>query len=192
MFSRQRDRNAWKRTLVASSMAVALCLSSVLSAQTEKKKIPTGATRLAQYMQLRESTRLGAEISLQKAVEQGRITQQEFDCTKASSLDFALDAYSAAIAAALSPSEIKQANAFFSSPAGHSYLRYSRSLELHQRGIPDVDPKLGLDKAESAATNKFIATSAGKKLIQDRVIETPELKTELARGFAALKTQCSA
>ena len=180
---------SWKTWIAPMSLTVAIGASAGLNAQTPK--ILAGAKQLAQSMQLRESTKLGAEVSLQKAVEEGRISQQELDCTKAANLDFALDAYSAAIAAALSSSELKQANAFFSSPAGRGFGHYSRSLELRQRGIPNPDPKLELTPVETAAATKFLATSAGKKLIEDRVLETPQLKASLAQGFVALKAQCA-
>jgi hypothetical protein len=180
---------SWKTWIAPISLTVAICASAGLNAQTPK--ILAGAKQLAQSMQLRESTKLGAELSLQKAVEQGRVSQQELDCTRASNLDFAIDAYSAAIAAALSSSELKQANVFFSGEAGRAYAHYARSVEMRQRGIPDPDPKLELTPAETAAATKFLATSAGKKLLQDRVMETPQLKASLAQGFVALKAKCA-
>jgi len=178
-----------KQWLAPISLWAVLCASA--GAQAQALVVSAEAKRLAQAMQLRESTRLGAELSLQKALEQGRISQQELDCTKASSLDFAVDAYSTAIATALSADEIKRANAFFTSPAGRAYLRYSRSIELKQRNIPDPDPKPELDAKETAAATKFLETSAGKKLIEQRVFETSALKSSLAQGFLAIKTQCA-
>jgi hypothetical protein len=180
------SRKTW---LAPISLTVAICASAGLDAQTPK--IPAAAKQIAQAMQLRESTKTGAELSLQKAVEQGRVSQAELDCTKASNLDFAVDAYAAAIAAALSSSELKQANSFFSGAAGRAYAHYARSVELRQRGIPDPDPKLELTPAETAAATKFLATNAGRKLLRDRVMETPQLKASLAQGFVALKARCA-
>jgi hypothetical protein len=130
------------------------------------------------------------EASIRNAIQQGRAKQSELDCVKGANLDFTVDVYAKAIAAALSAEEIKQGVAFFSSPEGQGYLQYSRSLELKARGVPDSTPKADLNPAEYAATTGFLGKSAGKKLLEDRVLETPELRSNLARAMSGLIQKC--
>jgi hypothetical protein len=174
-----------------TGVLLAFSLVATTQIHAQAAPIPADAKTLAQAMQLAESTRMGIEASIQKAILQGRSTQKELDCMKASNLDFAADAYATAMATALSPEETKQAIAYFSSPEGRAYLRYSRSMELKQRGIPDADPKSDLTDAETRATQKFLEKSAGKKLLEDRVLETPEVRAALTRGVIALKSRCA-
>jgi hypothetical protein len=174
-----------------TGVLLAFSLIATTQIHAQSAPIPADAKALAQAMGLAESTRLGIEASLQKAILQGRSTQKELDCVKGSSVDFAADAYATAMASALSADETKQAIAFFSSPEGREYLRYSRSLELKQRGIPDADPKPELTDTETRAAQKFMEKSAGKKLLEDRVLETPEVRAALARGVIALRNKCA-
>jgi hypothetical protein len=173
-------------------LSLLITLGVLLSAQVQAQTAPMkpDAKALAAAMQLSQSTRIGIEASVQKAIQQGYAKPRELDCMKAANFDFVVEAYSGAIASALSAEEIKQAIAFFSSPAGQAYTRYSRSLELKARGIPDANPKTELTAAEQDAAMKFIAKSAGKKLLEDRVIETPALKSSLTRGVSALVEKC--
>jgi hypothetical protein len=174
------------------------CLSALLSfvfpsvnevcAQTPVPEAPA-AKALVQAMQVQESVRIALEASVQRDVQQGRFTQKVLDCVKTSNLDFATDTYAAAVAAALSPQEIKQAMAFFSSAEGRGYLKYSAAQELQARGLSGGE-SVEMSPKEYSATSKFLDSNAGKKLLQDRVHETAELKASVARGMAALLGQC--
>ena len=170
------------------SLVLALLLS-VMDAHAQKVSESADARALVDAMHLSEHVRAGLEAGVRKAIEQGRSTQKELECTRGANLSFATDAYATAIAAALSPYEIKQAIAFFTTPEGGAYLKYSFGLELHQRGIRD-QPRYELTAVEEREVLKFIDKSAGKKLLQDRVHETPELRASLIRGVSALVAQC--
>jgi hypothetical protein len=148
------------------------------------------AKSLAAAMQLGQSTRIGIEASVKKAIQQGHAKPGELDCMKAANFDFVVEVYSKAIAAALSAEEIKHATAFFSSPEGQAYTRYSRSLELKGRGVPEANPKTELTAAEQSATMKFLENSAGKKLLEQHAIETPEVRASLTREVSALVVKC--
>jgi hypothetical protein len=178
------------------SNRVALCLLAtlgvLLSAQVCAQTAPVtpDVKSLAAAMELSQSTRIGIEASVQKAIQQGYAKPGELDCMKAANFDFVVEVYSRAIASALSAEEVKQAIAFFSSPAGQAYTRYSRSLELKARGVPDANPKTELTDAEQSATMKFLEKSAGKKLLEQHAIETPELRASLTREVSALVQKC--
>lgn len=159
-----------------------------LSAQPAQ--ITADAKALSQAMQSTEQARIGIEASIKKGIEQGKATEKVLECSRTQDLAFVSDAYAQAIDSALSAEDMKLATEFFSSPAGKAYLEYSRTLELSQRGISDPNPKK-LSAAEERATRKFLGTSAGKKLLEDRVLETPELRSNLTRGMVELIQKCS-
>jgi hypothetical protein len=165
-----------------------LLLAANLAAQTVQ--ITAGAKALSQAMQTTAQARMGIEASIQKGIEQGKATEKVLECSRAHDLAFVSDAYSQAIDSALSGEEMQLATEFFSSAAGKAYLEYSRSLEFKQRGIPDPNPKK-LSAAEERATRKFLAASAGKKLLEDRVLETSQLRASLTRGMVDLISTCS-
>jgi hypothetical protein len=172
-------------------LAAALLLATAnLYAQSAAP--PAEAKALVSAMHVAEQAREGLLAGVQKAVEQGRATQKDLDCMKSSSLGYFADAYATAFASALSSQELKDASAFFSSPEGKAYLRFSRSLELKQRGVPDSDPKTDLSEKETSAIMKFMGSSAGKKLVQERSYETTEFRSALIRGTSALQSKCRA
>lgn len=170
---------------------VLLLSAANVPAQAPQSK-PSEAKLLAQAMQVAQSSRTGIEASVQKAIQDGRSTQKELDCVKAANMDFAVDAYAAAIETALTPAEINRALVFFASAEGRGYLKYSRTQELQARGIADAEPKTDLTPAEYRATTSFLDSSAGKKLLEAHVLETSELKSALARSLMALVNRCGA
>jgi hypothetical protein len=165
-----------------------MLLAENLAAQSVQ--VTEGAKALSQAMQSTAQARLGIEASIQKGIEQGKATEKVLECSRTQDLAFVSDAYAQAIDAALSGEEMQVATEFFSSPAGKAYLEYSRSLEFKQKGIPDPNPKT-LSAAEERATRKFLGASAGKKLLEDRVLETPQLRASLTRGMSDLISKCS-
>lgn len=172
-------------------LAVFICSSlfaGTLSAQPAQ--ITAGARALSEAMQSTAQARMGIEASIQKAIEQGNATEKELGCTKSDDLAFVSEAYARAIDAALSAEEMQVATDFFSSPEGKGYLEYSRSLEFKQRGITDPNPKT-LSTKEERAARKFLETTAGKKLLEDRVLETSQLRENLMRGMKDLITKCA-
>jgi hypothetical protein len=144
------------------------------------------AKALAKSMRLIESARIGFEVLVQKRIQGGLAGQKELDCVRADDLAFAADAYASAIDASLSPEEIKDAVGFFSTPEGQAYLDYSRTLEMQQRGIPNPHPKGELTAAETRETLKFMERSARKKILDERVLESTELKWSLLNGVTGL------
>jgi hypothetical protein len=148
------------------------------------------AKALAKSMRLIESARIGFEALVQKRIQGGLAGQKELDCVRADDLAFAADAYASAIDASLSPEEIKDAVGFFSTPEGQAYLDYSRTLEMQQRGIPNPHPKGELTAAETRETLKFMERSAGKTILDERVLESTELKWSLLNGVTGLVDRC--
>ncbi len=180
-------REYFRRTIPLASFSF-LLLAGNLSAQTAQ--ISPGAKALSQAMQSTAQARLGIEASIRKGIEQGKATEKVLECSRSHDLAFVSDAYAQAIDASLSADEMQVATEFFSSPAGKAYLEYSRTLELQQKGIADPNPKK-LSGAEERATRKFMETSAGKKILEDRVLETSQLRSNLTRGMIDLVSTCS-
>ena len=171
--------------------AVAFLLATVpLHAQSASPSAEAKA--LATVMKVGEQMREGLLFGIQKAIQQGRASQKEYDCMKSSSLVSLEDTYATAFGAALSPDELKDAAAFLSTPHGKEYLRYARSLERKQRGLPDPDPKPELTDKETAATLKFLEKSAGKKLLETRAFETAEFRSSLVARVSELVIKCKA
>lgn len=181
-------RDYFRKSIALASFACSLLLAGAVSAQSAQ--ITEGARALSNAMQSTQQARIGIEASIRKGIEQGKATEKVLECSRTHDLAFVSDAYAQAIDAALSAEEMQVATEFFSSAAGKAYLEYSRSLELRQKGLPDANPKT-LAGAEERATRKFLATSAGKKILEDRALETPELRANLTRGMVELVSKCS-
>lgn len=181
-------REDCRRTFPLASVACALLMAGNVSAQPAQ--ISAGARALSQAMQSTAQARLGIEASIQEAIGKGKTTEKELACTRTHDLAFVADAYAQAIDASLSAEEMQVATEFFSSPNGKAYLEYSRSLEFSQRGIPDPNPRK-LNGAEERAALEFLETSAGKKLLEDRVLETSQLRSSLMRGMSELISKCA-
>jgi len=172
-------------------LAVGLGLfSGTLQAETPPPVSTVDARALAESMHVAEQSRIGLVAGLDMSVQQGKITQQKADCIKSADLSFTTDLYATSIQATLSPAEIKDAIKFFSSPAGQGYIEYSRSLEFKQRGVPDPKPKELNDK-ETRATLAFMETSAGKKILDQQVLQSADLKSALMRGMFDVVRRCN-
>lgn len=174
---------SWKLPLAS---AVLLAASANLYAQAPSPE----AMALVSAMQVGEQAREGVLAGIKMAIQQGRATQKEFDCVKVANLSTVESAYAIAFAAALTPAEMKDAATFLSSPEGKEYLRYGRTQERKQRGLPDSDPKLELTDKETAAALKFAEKSAGKKLLERRSFETPEFRSALIKGISEVASKC--
>lgn len=132
---------------------------------------------LVQAMEMEASTRRALEAKSEQAIKQGRANPAERDCIKKMDLGFVGPIYAAAIAKTLSREEIRQATAFFGSPAGQAYLKYAVDEQLRQGGLSVPHTELSDDATTKVL--EFSATPAGDKLIMQHVHDTAEAKKEI-------------
>jgi sulfur transfer complex TusBCD TusB component (DsrH family) len=145
--------------------------------------------RLAEAMEVEDQVREGFVAAVQSAMRSGRATEAELNCMKNERMAFANDVYAAGLTKALSQDELSVATDFFSSSAGKAFLKYSREQELKARGIqPSSSGELSQDAY--AGILKFMETSAGKKLVEQRLHETAELKESLASRAGPIILKC--
>lgn len=136
------------------------------------------AALLVKALQLEPSLRLTLEASVEKAIKQGRADPAERECVKNLDLEFANQAYAAALTEALTPEEMRQAIDFFASPAGKEYMQFGVAAHLKERGLSV--PQFEISDETAAKALQFSTTPVGDKLMVRKVHDTSKVKQELA------------
>ena len=112
------------------------------------------------------------------------------ECFRNAELKAVRDAYASAFFTALTEAELKEALAFFSSPAGR---RYAASGHWHQSittGVVTTQKPSSLTDDEYAAASTFLATSAGNKLIHKELLKADELEEDVTTRLHPLIYKC--
>ena len=158
------------------------------SSQAQQIEAPLqNGLALAKAMQVEKAFRMGFEAAVQK---QGGDTKAELDCVKSTDVSFANDIYAAAFVKKLTPDEIKESVAFFTKPVGQWYLEYSAAMELQSRGAKVTVPSADISQEMYDDLTKFVDGPTGKKVIERREHETPELRTALAAKATPIVFAC--
>jgi TonB family protein len=112
------------------------------------------------------------------------------ECFRNAELNEVRDAYASAFAAALTPAELKDALAFFYSPAGRSYAASGQWHKLMAGGTVTADKPPSLSDDEFVAVGAFLATSAGSKLSRREVLKADELEDNVTVRLRPLINEC--
>jgi hypothetical protein len=142
---------------------------------------------LAKAMQVEKAFRMGFEAAIQK---KGGDTTAELDCIRRTDVSFANDIYAAAFVKKLKPEEIDESVAFFSKPVGQWYLEYSAAMELQSRGVKVTVPSADISQEMYDDLSKFVDSPTGKKVLERREHETPELRSALAAKATPIVVAC--
>lgn len=112
------------------------------------------------------------------------------ECFRNAELSEVRDAYASAFFAGLTMAELKEAVAFFYSPAGRSYAASGQWHKLMAGGTTATAQPPSLTEDESAAVGTFLATKAGSKLTQREVLKADELEEDVTNRLRPLINKC--
>ena len=116
---------------------------------------------------------VGMQLSIERNMKTGRIGQAQYNCLRSIGQDRLRSVVSDILAFSLNESELQEAESFLSSPSGRLYAKQG-VLEVYARvGAPAPEPFPELSSADRTAIAAFSATSAGRKLIDEAVLESP-------------------
>lgn len=174
------------RLKVALVLWVAPGLLQPSQAQQTEASLQDGLA-LAKAMQVEKAFRMGFEAAVQK---QGGDTKAEIDCVKRTDVSFANDIYAAAFVKKLTAAEIEESTTFFNKPVGQWYLEYSAAMELQSRGAKVTVPSADISQEMYDDLTKFVDSPTGKKVLERREHETPELRAALAAKATPIVLAC--
>lgn len=162
----------------------------LLSAPFASTQAQSGAAaQLVEAMRIDEMTLLGLRIGLQRSVQEG---SKALDCVK-KKLDRTIFApvYVQVVAVNLTAQEMASSAAFFESAPGRKYID-SGIFQLYQAtGIAAADPEAILSDIDLQAIIAFSRTSAGEKLLVERILDTPETRAAIGARIEQLLMSCS-
>jgi TonB family protein len=111
------------------------------------------------------------------------------ECFRNAQLKEVRDAYASAFFTALTGDELKEALAFFSSPAGRNYAASGHWHQSIATGVVAPKPP-SLTDDEYTAASTFLATSAGNKLIHKEPLKADELEEDVTVRLRPLIYRC--
>lgn len=148
------------------------------------------ALELAKSMQLSEAAHLGMFKALEDGMAKGHNNQSIYDCIVSKGKAHFDEHFATVIENILSPAEMSDGIIFFNSSAGQKYNQIGFSMLLEKLDGKKSDyPKF--NDYEKRIYMNFIDTSAGTKLIKDRILDSPEVQASNQIALRTLYNQCS-
>lgn len=165
---------------------------ALLSAPFASTRAQSGAAaQLVETMRIDEVTLLGLRLGLQRGAREGSVSAKALDCVKKLDRTTFAPVYVQVVAANLTAPEMASSAAFFESAPGRKYIE-SGIFQLYQAvAIAAPDPEPILSDADLQAITAFSHTSAGKKLLVDRILDTPETRAAIGARIQQLLISCS-
>lgn len=184
-------RLRFTRLKVVVVLLVAMGVMSPFESRAQQSEATLqDAQALAKAMQIERFVKVGFEAAIEGKTGGGRVGQAELECFKRTDFSFANDIYAAAFARTLTPGQIKEAVAFFNKPVGQWFLEHSAAIELQSRGVKTAAPSADISPEMYGDLEKFTSGATGKKLLEQREHETPELQNALGAKMVPIVIAC--
>ena len=139
-----------------------------------------------------KSALTGMQLSVRKGQQQGKVPTEVGTCVQSlrdTSFNIVL---ASLLAESLSPSEMRAADAFFGTPVGRKYAKYSLLQIYEAVGEQAPEPLPAFTDAEYKELEAFSRTRAGDKLIVRRVLESKAAQQAIGSQIQALLSSCGA
>jgi hypothetical protein len=130
------------------------------------------------------------QLSIADAEAQGKVSHKAALCVKSVEYFQFLPAFNSLLQESLSSLELTQSDQFFSSSAGIKYARqgliqvYTNTGHTNQETIPTLTGK------ELNDVEAFSRSSAGTKLINERVLESPDARKLISARIKEIFQSC--
>jgi TonB family protein len=148
---------------------------------------PREAVQLAEAMLTVQFYRLRLEAVAEKRAPEKPAVMQ---CFRNAELNEVRDAYASAFFTALTRAELKEALAFFYSPAGQSYAASGQWHRSIAGGALATEKPPSLTDVEFAAVGAFFTTSAGSKLVDREQLKADRLEEDVTVRLRPLIHRC--
>jgi hypothetical protein len=169
------------------SVAIMLVLLFVCSQALAKGDRSWPSTTAAM---LSKPALVGMQLSANRAYRQGKLPAPVTDCLgDLGELSFA-DVYEAILIASLTAHEIEAADGFFATNVGANYAKHGLLQVYAAVGEPLPEPLPEFSDDEYRELQRFAATSAGRKLMVDKVLDAAQARAEASERTKALFDGC--
>jgi hypothetical protein len=163
----------------------AMVLLLGLCAAAAADDAPAPSLALARTLQLSHTLLLGVDAAWRNGVKDGKVSAAQLDCVEHIDQDTFTPIYGKAIENVLSGDEITAANAFFSSSAGQTVIRMAFAQVRSGTAAAPV-----FSDQEAAEVRQFYATSAGRKLGVEKVLQSAQVMELLRPVVVPVLTRC--
>jgi hypothetical protein len=135
---------------------------------------------------------LGMQLSVRKAASQGKVPDSVVACVDhLPSNTFAL-LFRSLMEQNLSPEEISSIDRFFASETGRKYSKHGIDQMYAAIGETPPEPAPALSDSEYAELDQFSRTSAGEKLMVQKVMESESARRAVSARILELLGTCRA
>ncbi|MFZ6777129.1 DUF2059 domain-containing protein [Undibacterium sp. Ji83W] len=173
------------RHITALIAITLVCLSEIVVAAESKIESATESL-------FAESALIGMQLSVRHGYQLGKTNEQVVNCANALKKDEFIPVFHALFEQEFNAEERKEAEAFYSSAVGRKSAKYALLQIYVVVGVTPPEPMPRFDDADIKRNDQFVATNAGKKLIYDKVLETPSSKKLITGRIQQLIKQCQA
>lgn len=150
---------------------------------------PTGSQSAAAHV-FAKSALVGMQLSLKHGEQRGEIPAAVSQCVQ--SLDDSTfdNVFNTALVENLSTLELQATNEFFGSPVGQKYAKQGLMQLYAQVGEQPPEPMPSFSDHEYKRLEAFSRTSAGSKLMVQRVLESPTVRATIGSEINVLLRRC--
>jgi hypothetical protein len=139
---------------------------------------------------LSEAALLGMRLSVERALQQGKLPARVAKCVAEQSATSLSPTYETLSGELLTKEEIAAASSFLSSPVGRKYAKYGQLQVYAAVGMRPPEPLPDFSDAEYRELESFSRTSAGNKLMVQKVMEGPAARQAVNRRVQEIIASC--
>ena len=176
----------WEARGLAVGVALAFLAGST-SATAQKRPMETGSVLVETFA---DSALLGMQLAAQKAARENKLPQAKARCMAAKTRAAFMPTFAAIASEGFGTPEITEANSFLASPLGRKYLKQGQAQIYLGMGAKPPERPPALTDAELQQIQAFSRTSAGRKLIVEKVMENAAARQALSQRVQELLRSC--
>ncbi len=173
---------------VLVSLALALLLSNFSIAYAKDNKDQRLTTLTVNV--LSEAALTGMQLSLKKAVQEGKAKSAVSDCVSAIKPYSFNSVYDHIVSDQFTSEEIAQTEAFFKGDTGKKYSKHGLLQIYSSTGFPLPEPLPTFSPEEMRDLQAFSKTAAGDKLLLKHVMQTPAVNMKVQEKIKELLSSC--
>jgi hypothetical protein len=170
-----------------------LSLGGTLAAAMSVAGEPTAseqARALVSTMGLDRAALLGMRLAIEDGAKNGKSNPALLECAQKADSSALIEVFVGELQAALTPSEMKTAEAFYAGSAGQKSIEAGLQQLYQIAGRPASGPVLTFTPAEAQENDAFSRTAAGEKLIIKQVLGTPRVTNAVQNSIGKMLSAC--
>lgn len=176
----------WGLWALAAGVALAFLADSA-AAKAPKRLMETGSVLVETFA---DNALLGMKLAAQRAARENKLPEAKAQCISAMTRAAFMPTYAAIASEGFGTPEITAANSFLASPLGRKYMRQGLGQIYLGMGVQPPEPPQALSDAELQQIQAFSRTSAGRKLIVEKVMENTAARQALSQRVQELLRSC--